>query len=227
MDDFSQAITRMAIFAVPLFFGVTCHEVAHGFVAWLLGDPTAKAAGRLTLNPIKHLDPMGAFVFGLTSLLGSFVIGWAKPVPVDYRYFPNPRQGMALVSLAGPGTNLVLAAAFALALRLLLELEPEPGFMGNFFFQPVAYICLAGVSVNVALALFNLIPVPPLDGSKVLAAMLPDRLLVPYLNFERYGFFLLILLLATGVLGRILIPIYSTIMLAIAQLFGLQTAMFG
>ncbi len=209
MFDIAPIIKEIAIFAVPMFLGITCHEVAHGYVAYLLGDPTAKNAGRLTLNPIKHLDPVGTLVFILTRR-----IGWAKPVPVDPRYFQNPRRDMVLVSVAGPVTNFILAALFyGLYLGLLAFGPSFSQSMQHSLLVPLVNIAGAGTLVNIVLGVFNLLPLPPLDGSKILAGFLPRHLAYQYLQIERYGFIILILLAMTGVFGKFLNavvgPVYS------------------
>ncbi len=203
MFDIEAAITRLAVSFVPLLLGVICHEVAHGYVALLQGDRTAQAAGRLTMNPIPHLDPAGSMVFILTALFSPFVIGWAKPVPVDFRYFRNVRKGMVLVSLAGPGANIALAFVWALLLKLGVTYHASLGSMAQFLLP----MFQAGVVINLILAIFNLIPIPPMDGSKVLAGVLPPRAAMQYMAIERYGFIIVILLLATGLLWRIIGPV--------------------
>lgn len=188
---------------VPVLMAVTFHEVAHGYVANWLGDPTARLAGRLTLNPLRHLDVLGTLAFLVTRM-----IGWAKPVPVNPRYFRDPVRGMMLVALAGPVMNFLLAGLFALAIRGV-EYVGEGVFPGTLAFrvlQPLAYMCQAGVMVNLALGVFNLLPVPPLDGSNVLAAFLPPLLAARYMAFGRWGFFLLLLLAVTGLLGTLIMP---------------------
>jgi Zn-dependent protease len=195
LESLSDQIVRVSILAVPLLLGLTCHELAHGLVALILGDPTAKLAGRLTMNPLKHLDPMGAIAFILAS------IGWAKPVPVNPDYFRRPMRDMMLVSLAGPGANFLLAALFAALFHLLLPLalgHPELRSV----LHPLVLICQAGVVVNLMLAFFNLLPIPPLDGSNILAWVLPERLAYSYLALGRYGFMLLLgLLIVSQLLG--------------------------
>ncbi|MBU1231205.1 MAG: site-2 protease family protein [Proteobacteria bacterium] len=195
LESLPDQIVRISILAVPLLLGLTCHELAHGVVALALGDPTAKLAGRLTMNPLRHLDPMGAIAFLLAN------IGWAKPVPVNPGYFKRPRQDMMLVALAGPGANFLLAAAFALAFHLLLpQLLRHPELRS--LLQPLVLISEAGVVVNLMLAFFNLLPIPPLDGSNILAWLLPTRLAQSYLALGRYGFLLLLgLLIASQLLG--------------------------
>ena len=203
LPDISRAVQEIALLLVPVLMGVTFHEVAHGYVANWLGDPTARLAGRLTFNPVKHLDLFGALAF-----LPTRMIGWAKPVPVDPRYFRDPAKGMMLVALAGPAMNVLLAIFFAMAIRMVeyAAMGTLPGSAAYSVLEPLAYICAAGVQVNLALAVFNLIPVPPLDGSNVLAAFLPPRLALRYMDFGRWGFFALLLLAVTGVLGRVILP---------------------
>jgi len=202
MPDLSIVIRQIAILAIPLLMGVTFHEVAHGYAAYRLGDPTAKRAGRLTLNPIKHLDFLGTMVFILTRM-----IGWAKPVPVNPRYFKDPRRGMMLVSMAGPGMNFALAVTFALLFKLTVYVLWPMAPQATAVFQPLAMMLEGGVFINLALGLFNLIPVPPLDGSKILAGLLPSRAAFTYMSIERYGFIILILLLVSGVIERIILPL--------------------
>jgi len=200
MLDISIIIKELAIFSVPLLLGITCHEVAHGYVAYLLGDPTAKKAGRLTLNPLKHLDPVGTLVLILTRR-----IGWAKPVPINPGYFKNTRQGILLVSLAGPVANFVLAILFFLLFKLVNLLSPLfSAQVQQFFFTPLSLIFVAGTMVNIILAIFNLIPIPPLDGSKILASFLPISLATRYMRIEKFGFLILIFLVFTGALSKFL-----------------------
>lgn len=207
MFDISSTIREIAVLAVPLLAALTLHELAHGFVAYRLGDPTAKRAGRLTLNPLKHLDPIGTVVFFLIK------IGWAKPVPVDPRYFRNPRAGMALVSLAGPGANFILAAIFAAGFHLISSSTvSDPEGMAVKVLVPLLLICQAGVMVNLILGVFNLLPVPPLDGSGIVQYFLPQRLAYQYERFGRYGIFVILGLFILGdilgfsVLGTFLFP---------------------
>lgn len=201
--DISRAIQEIALLLVPVLMGITFHEVAHGYVANWLGDPTPRLAGRLTFNPIKHLDLIGALAFVLTRM-----IGWAKPVPVNPRYFRNPVKGMMLVALAGPAMNFLLAGLFALIVHGIeyAGIGVLPGSLTFRILEPLAYMAAAGVSVNLALGVFNLLPIPPLDGSNVLAAFLPPVLAARYINFGRWGFFVLLLLAVTGVLGKLLLP---------------------
>ena len=202
-NNIANMIAELAIIAVPILAAVTFHELAHGWVAYRLGDPTAKMLGRLTLNPFAHLDPFGTLAFVITR-----AIGWAKPVPVDPRYLRNPHRDMIWVSLAGPIANLILAAVFALSLGLLLRSGvPLPGM----FAAPVLLMLQAGVTINVGLAVFNLIPVPPLDGSKILQGVLPLRQAIAFSRLEPYGMIVLLVLIMSGAVGRIVMPPIHTL----------------
>ncbi|MDD3925516.1 MAG: site-2 protease family protein [bacterium] len=179
--------------SLPVFLlAIILHEVAHGWVAYRLGDPTAKWAGRLTLNPVSHIDPLGA-IFFLISLAAGIGFGWAKPVPVNVYNMKDPRRGMVLVSLAGPAANAAQALIYALILRV----------MGAGVFFPsvdlglLGYVCYAGVIVNIMLAIFNLLPVPPLDGSKILMGLLPHRQAYRLSRIEPYGMLILLFLIFT------------------------------
>jgi Zn-dependent protease len=208
MPDLYDSILRIAIFAVPLLLGVVCHEVAHGYAAYVYGDSTAKDSGRLTLNPIPHLDATGTLVFVLTSFFGNFVIGWAKPVPVNPARFRNIRQGIVVVSAAGAMANFTLAALFYLGFSLVTSGNANSAFM-NYLQAPLVNIFAAGVLVNCILGVFNLLPIPPLDGSKILAAVLPRHLARQFMRIEQYGFFILLILLFTGALRFVFTPVLN------------------
>jgi Zn-dependent protease len=195
--DINTFMQQLIIQAPPLLFALTVHELAHGYVAWRLGDPTAKNEGRLTLNPLKHLDPLGVLAFIIMK------IGWAKPVPVNPRYFKNPQRDMLLVALAGPGSNVVLAVASAALAHLFIAVHVLPFF----FLQPLVAMLAASVWINIMLAVFNCIPIPPLDGSKVLMGLLPPEAARGYAKLEPFGFFLLLALFYTGVIGWVIMPI--------------------
>lgn len=200
-------IQRIIIWLLPVIFAITVHEVAHGWVAKKLGDNTADLLGRLSFNPIRHIDPIGTLLIpALLLLTGTgFIFGWAKAVPVDGRNFNKPLQDMALVAVAGPASNLFMALAWAVLARI--------GVIANieFISLPLIYMGMAGISINLVLCLLNLLPIPPLDGSRILTGILPIRLAGQYNQLERYGFFILLALLYTGVLNVILeYPIYYT-----------------
>lgn len=200
--DIANIIKEIAILLPGFLMAITFHEASHGFVAYLLGDPTAKNAGRLTVNPLKHLDLTGTLVLVLTRM-----IGWAKPVPVDMRYFRNPSRGMMLVALAGPGANFLLAVLLAGCFRGCAHLLVSGvGSTVESIVYPLALICKQGALINLVLGCFNLIPIPPLDGSKILAWLLPPNLAYRFMQFERYGFIVILLLAVTGALGTVLWP---------------------
>ncbi|WP_446811816.1 site-2 protease family protein [Methylomonas sp. 2BW1-5-20] len=205
MMDELTLIQRIVVWILPVIFAITGHEVAHGWVAKKLGDTTASDQGRLTLNPLKHIDILGTLIIpGLLLLtFTGFVFGWAKPVPVDPRAFKKPRQAMAIVALAGPLSNLLMAAAWALLARIGVTLEIE------YISFPLIYSGVAGISINLVLALINLLPIPPLDGSRILSGLLPDYWAWQYNRLERFGFIFLLILLATNALQYILAyPMY-------------------
>ena len=197
-------------FAPLLLLSLTVHEFSHGFVAWLCGDPTPKYAGRLTFNPLKHLDLLGTLTLFLTQ-----TIGWAKPVPINPNYFRNPWRDMALVAVAGPLSNLILALLFAFTLQALEALNSSPSASS---FQKMLYL---GARVNLALSIFNLLPIPPLDGSKIIVKYLPREYRYNYLRLEMIGFFIILFLALTGILHLIINPILSLLMNFILYLTSL------
>jgi Zn-dependent protease len=206
----SNFILELSIWAVPTVFSIVAHEVMHGEVARRLGDDTALRAGRLTLNPISHIDPFGTII--LPALLLFFhlpVFGYAKPVPVDFRRLKNPRTGMIIVAAAGPITNLTLAVLSAILARELPYLIDPQSW--RTVVVPLYYMLRASVIINVALAIFNLFPLLPLDGGRVLAGLLPFRLAVKYARLEPYGFLILLLLLYTDVFDRLINPLINTV----------------
>jgi Zn-dependent protease len=216
--NFVQVI---AIYAIPVILAITLHEAAHGYVAMRLGDLTAYAAGRVTLNPIRHIDPVGTVAFplailALTKLLGSggILFGWAKPVPVNFANLRGPRSGMFWVAAAGPLSNLVMALLWAIAVKIGLSM-PE-----SYFALPLALMGAAGVFVNVVFMVLNLLPLPPLDGGRILVSLLPHRMGHAVSAVEPYGFLILIALLVSGMLGVVLWPMIGMTISLIATAFG-------
>lgn len=197
MLDFAQIIQRLAITIPPILLAVTIHELAHGWVAYKFGDPTAKNQGRLTLNPISHLDLFGTLAFLITQ-----AIGWAKPVPVNPNYLNHPRKDMIWISLAGPASNILLAIVMAVLLKFFV-LIPASGTAGLFFLKPLQLMIFIGVQI----AIFNLLPIPPLDGSKIMEGLLPYNLSIQYARLEPYGFIILLLLIFTDAIHWLIIPI--------------------
>ncbi|HET98633.1 MAG TPA: site-2 protease family protein [Desulfurivibrio alkaliphilus] len=211
-------IQKIAVWALPLLFAITVHEVAHGWMARRLGDSTAHLLGRLTLNPAKHIDPVGTILIpGILLLLGGFIFGWAKPVPVDWRNLRDPRRDMMLVAAAGPLSNLVMAIGWGIVMKIGLVLVEGTPMLG----MPLVYMGGAGIFINLILMVLNLLPIPPLDGSKILSGLLPPQLAMQYNRLEGVGFFILLALLATGVLGSILGPPIYALRRLIFALLGL------
>mgnify|MGYP001813925720 CR=1 FL=1 len=197
-------VQRVAVWALPLIFAVTVHEAAHGWVADRLGDPTARKLGRITFNPIPHIDPVGTIVVPLLMLsFTGFLIGWAKPVPVSVRQLRSPKRDMAIVAAAGPAVNLIMALLWTvilLATHNLMHSMPAVAL-------PLLLMSVAGIFVNLVLMAINLLPVPPLDGGRVVTGLLPMALARVYARIEPFGMIILILLLISGVVGMVLAPV--------------------
>ncbi|WPL16035.1 Zn-dependent protease [Thiorhodovibrio winogradskyi] len=214
MDTLNQLIPLIAVLALPMLLAITVHEAAHGWVASKRGDKTALMLGRVTFNPIKHIDPVGTIavplgIFLLSSLGGTpFLFGWAKPVPVNWRNLHHPRRDMALVAVAGPTANLLMALIWGLMIKLGALLLPTSQWIA----LPLIYMGAAGVLINLLLMVLNLFPLLPLDGGRVLNAALPPRLSFYYSRLEPFGLMILIFMLFTGALGLILLPAVSAVL---------------
>ncbi|MCU0766601.1 MAG: site-2 protease family protein [Gammaproteobacteria bacterium] len=202
MEDLTL-LQRLAVLILPVVLAITVHEAAHGYVADRLGDRTARLLGRVTLNPLRHIDPLGTVLIplGMYALTG-FLFGWAKPVPVNPRNLANPRRGMAVVAVAGPLSNLAMALLWSLALVAGKALLPISSWVG----LPLLLMGAAGVLINVILLVLNMIPLPPLDGGRVLVGVLPRGLARVVAQVEPYGLFILVALLVSGLLGRFVTP---------------------
>lgn len=208
----------IAVAVLPLIFAITVHEAAHGWVAKRLGDPTAQRLGRLTLNPIKHIDPVGTLLVpGLLLAVGGFIFGWAKPVPVTWENLRNPKRDMAIVAVAGPGANLIMALLWALIAKLGTLLPASLSWAAT----PLVYMGQFGIVINAVLMVLNLLPVPPLDGGRVAVGLLPNRIGWQLARVEPFGFFVLLALLATGVLSRIIGPPVNLVQNVVSVAVGL------
>lgn len=213
-----QLIRDVAIGAIPILFAITLHEAAHGYVARHFGDLTAAKAGRITLNPLHHIDPVGTVLLPLLmfwATSGAFVFGWAKPVPVNFAALRRPKQDMLWVAIAGPASNLVMALGWALIYKLGL-IFPE-----NYFSGPLLGMAQIGMQINVILMVLNLLPLPPLDGGRVAVSLLPHRQAFLLAKLEPYGMFILIFLAVTQVLSLILLPLVNMVFKLIVLIFGI------
>lgn len=218
-----DVIRRLLISAPAILVAITFHEVAHGFVANKLGDPTAKFVGRLTLNPLVHIDPFGTIILPLMMHFltnGQFVFGYAKPVPINPSNFQNPRQGMALSAVAGPVMNIALAIISAVILKLLIVplSTVMPAGVNETVLKPLFLMATASVVINVVLAAFNMIPIPPLDGGRVLTGLLPQKQAMSFSRIEPFGFIIVLVLIYTGIANLFIMPII-TFFLKIFQVY--------
>ncbi len=198
-------IQKISIYALPVIFAITVHEAAHGYVAKHFGDMTAYAEGRISFNPIRHIDPIGTILVPLlTMMVGGILFGWAKPVPVNFSRLRHPKKDMLWVAAAGPASNLVMAIMWGLVLKYAADVPDN-------FTTPLALMAQAGITINVVLMVLNLLPLPPLDGGRIAVSLLPHRLAYRFAQVERYGFIILLVLMFSGILGRILGPLIDTV----------------
>ena len=217
--DFHNVLIKILVYAVPVIFAITLHEAAHGYVARYFGDSTAWMLGRVSLNPIRHIDPIGTILLPLvTVLLSGFMFGWAKPVPVNFNNLRHPKRDSLWVAAAGPGSNIVQALLWALVALVLANVVSPTGLAGGFWLA----VAEAGVVVNVVFAILNLFPLLPLDGGRILTSLLPDKLGYAYSRLEPYGMIILIVLIVTGALGWLLGPLVGGTLTLIYSLFGLR-----
>ncbi|MBV8047449.1 MAG: site-2 protease family protein [Paludibacterium sp.] len=216
--DTLNLLQKISVYALPILLAITVHEAAHAYAAKRFGDPTAYVLGRMTLNPLKHIDPFGTILLPLLCLaIGGFIFGWAKPVPVNFGALRNPRVGSRWVAAAGPGANLVMALIWTLFFKLAL-------LMDNGYSEPLALMSQAGMMINVMLMALNLLPILPLDGGRILESLLPRRLAWQYSRLEPYGMWILIGLLAFGQIGGV--NVLSLMLSPLVQLmYGLLNLM--
>ncbi|MGQ3890422.1 site-2 protease family protein [Legionella sp. CNM-4043-24] len=215
-----STVQQIAVWILPVLFAITLHEAAHAWVAYMLGDVTARQAGRVSINPMRHIDPVGTVVVPIVVMLlshFSFVFGWAKPVMINSSHFKKPRRDIALSVAAGPTANVLMAVLWACALKIGLMLHPESSSAALFLILTAR----AGIIINLLLAIFNLLPVPPLDGSKIVAMLLPAQQAMLFQKLEPYGFFILLALMFTGVLNWLISPPINWSLGVISRLFGL------
>jgi Zn-dependent protease len=223
--NLNTAMQLIAIAAIPLIFAITLHEAAHGWVASKFGDNTALMLGRVTLNPVKHIDPIGTVLFPIiTMLLSGFIFGWAKPVPVNFNNLKNPRRDAIFVALAGPISNFIMAILWAIIAKLMLmvfvsDAHPILKTTATFIHLSAQF----GILINCLLMVLNLIPIPPLDGSRVVSSLIPPRAAYYYEKIEPYGIWILLALLIFGVLGYVLWPPIHTLTSLISSTFGIPT----
>ena len=219
--DISSFVRVLSVAVIPVLFGITVHEVAHGWMAKQFGDRTAELCGRLTLNPVKHIDPVGTVVVPLLLLfMGGFVFGWARPVPVNPRSLRNPKRNMIAVAAAGPAANLLMAIGWVIVFRFAEAWSSAPSGVAGFLTRMAGI----GLTFNVLLMTFNLLPVPPLDGSRVLRGLLPETLGRRLDVIEPYGLIIIFALLALGVLNRILGPLFVVLENFVLTVAGVEGA---
>ena len=211
-----QLIQTVTIAAIPILFAITLHEAAHGYVARHFGDMTAYQQGRISLNPMRHIDPVGTVLLPLLTLaLGGVLFGWAKPVPVNFSALRNPKKDMFWVAIAGPASNLVMALGWALLFKI------SSSFPENYFAEPLMGMAVIGIKINVVMLVLNLLPLPPLDGGRVAVSLLPHRQAYQLSRIEPYGMFILIFMAITPVLGWVLFPLVKAVENFLFMLVGI------
>jgi len=217
MMELEHTVRIVALYAIPGIFAITLHEAAHGYAARHFGDLTAYQAGRITLNPIRHIDPMGTIVIPILILIasqGKFAFGWAKPVPVDFGRLHNPKRDMLWVAAAGPGANLLMAILWTLVIKAMQSVPP------NYFTEPIALMARGGIIINAVLMVLNLFPLPPLDGGRIAVSLLPHRLAYRFSRIEPYGMIILIVLMFLGVLNVVMLPFVNAFIAVLASVFN-------
>jgi len=215
--ELEHTVRLVALYAIPGIFAITLHEAAHGYAARHFGDLTAYQAGRITLNPIRHIDLMGTIVIPILILIasqGKFAFGWAKPVPVDFGRLHNPKRDMLWVAAAGPGANLLMAILWTLVIKVMQGVPP------NYFTEPIALMARGGIIINAVLMVLNLFPLPPLDGGRIAVSLLPHRLAYRFSRIEPYGMIILIVLMFLGVLNVVMLPFVSAFIAVLASVFN-------
>lgn len=217
MMELEQTARLIALYAIPGIFAITLHEAAHGYAARYFGDLTAYQAGRITLNPIRHIDPMGTIVVPILILIasqGKYAFGWAKPVPVNFSRLHNPKRDMLWVAAAGPAANLLMAILWAFVIKAM------QGVPQNYFTEPLLLMARGGIIVNAVLMVLNLLPLPPLDGGRIAVSLLPQKLAYRFARVEPFGLIILLVLMLLGVLGKVMWPF-------IAGFIGVLTSLFN
>ncbi len=219
----ASTIQKITIWILPVLLAVSLHEAAHAWMANKKGDSTARLLGRLTFNPFKHIDPIGTILVPAVLLtFTGYAFGWAKPVPVDARYLANPKKDMMWIALAGPVSNFIMAIGWAIILNVsILFLDSRSSVSLFFLLMPVA-----GITINVILGVLNLLPVPPLDGSRIISGLLSPRASLAYSKIEPYGFFIIVALMVSGLLSNIIFPVVNLFLTVLATLSGLDTQVF-
>ena len=216
--DIGHMLQLIALYAIPGIFAITLHEAAHGYAARHFGDPTAYEAGRISLNPMRHIDPIGTLLIPAVVLFasgGKFAFGWAKPVPVNFGRLRNPKRDMLWVAAAGPAANVFMAVLWTLLLKFVATIPP------NYFTEPALRMAQGGIIINIVLMALNLVPLPPLDGGRIAVSLLPHRLAYQFARLEPYGMIILMVLLFTGILGKVMMPIMRAAFSVLSFVFGI------